>query len=80
LEGKAMQVKTSRILGKIIVLSLITATTTYAYNEKNLCNPDEKSYKAMSTAQLQQEVEQRSINGDLCFDMGMELIKRWTNG
>ena len=82
-----MKIKTSRRLGKIIVLSLITVTMTYGSNKDNLSNLNnksyttlEKSYQSMSTAQLQEEVEIRSINGDLSFDMGMELIKRWTNG
>ncbi|MEN8727557.1 MAG: hypothetical protein ABF276_06290 [Sulfurovum sp.] len=82
-----MQAKRTKILGKIIVLSLITVTMTYGSNTENLNslkNKDyttlESSYQNMSTAQLQEEVEKRSINGDLSFDMGMELIKRWTNG
>ena len=36
------------------------------------------TYKHMSTAQLQEEVERRSINGNLSFDMGLELMKRWS--
>ena len=74
-----MQEKSSKLLGKIIVLSLITVTTTYASNKENLCNLNDKSYQSMSTAQLQEEVEKRSINGDLSFAMGLELMKRWTN-
>ena len=80
-----MQVKTSKILGKIIILSLITAATTYASNIDNLYglnNKDnttlEKSYQHMHTALLQKEVEKLSKSGHLPFDMGMELIKRWT--
>ncbi len=81
-----MQAKTSRILGKIIVLSLITVTMTYGSNKDNLSSLNdnsyttlEKSYQSMSTAQLQEEVEKLSINGDLSFVMGLELMKRWTN-
>ena len=74
-----MQEKSSNILRKIIVLSLITVTTTFAYNKENLCNLNDKSYQSMSTAQLQEEVEKHSINGDLSFAMGLELMKRWTN-
>lgn len=81
-----MQAKRTKILGKIIVLSLITVTMTYGSNTENLNslkNKDyttlESSYQNMSTAQLQEEVEKRSINGNLSFDMGMELIKRWSN-
>ena len=75
-----MQENSSKLLGKIIVLSLITVTTTYASNTENLCNLNDKSYQSMTTAQLQEEVEKRSINGELSFAMGLELIKRWTNG
>ncbi|MBT8343280.1 MAG: hypothetical protein HKP62_07525 [Sulfurovum sp.] len=82
-----MKIKTSRILGKIIVLSLVTVTMTYGSNKENLSDLNDKSYttlensyQSMSTAQLQKEVEKRSINGDLTFAMGLELMKRWTNG
>lgn len=82
-----MKIKTSRILGKIIVLSLMTVTTTYGSNKENFSSLHDKSYtilensyQSMSTAQLQEEVEKRSINGDLTFAMGLELMKRWTNG
>jgi hypothetical protein len=34
----------------------------------------------MSTAQLQEEVEKHTINGNLSFALGQELIKRWTQG
>lgn len=37
-------------------------------------------YQNMSTAQLQEEVEKHSINGNLSFVLGQELIKRWTQG
>ena len=40
---------------------------------------EDDKYKHMSTAQLQEEVERRSINGNLSFEMGLELIKRWSN-
>lgn len=74
-----------KILEKIIIFSLITITTTYASNENNMNiienQPNstvEKSYQHLSTAQLQEEVEKRSINGELSFEMGMELLKRWS--
>ncbi len=37
-------------------------------------------YQNMSTSQLQEEVEKHSINGNLSFALGQELIKRWTQG
>ena len=33
----------------------------------------------MSTKKLQEEVERLSIEGKLPFDMGMELLKRWSD-
>ena len=62
-------------------------TMTYASNYKNVNNMENRSntimedisYMTMSTEQLQEEVEKRSINGNLSFNMGMELIKRWSN-
>lgn len=71
----------------LIILSMFTVTMAYASNEnsvnamKKISNSviEDEAYKHMSTAQLQEEVERRSINGDLSFDMGLELIKRWSN-
>jgi len=34
----------------------------------------------MSTMQLQEEVEKRTNAGIVPFDMGVELIRRWTKG
>lgn len=73
-------------LEKIIIISLFTTTMTYASNKNNVntiennanTKLENNSYKHMSTAQLQEEVEKRSLNGDLSFNMGMELMKRWS--
>ena len=35
-------------------------------------------YKNMSTAKLEKEVERLTVNGTVPFEMGMELMKRWT--
>jgi len=35
------------------------------------------AYKNMSTSQLQIEVEKLSNEGNLPFEMGLELMKRW---
>lgn len=37
-----------------------------------------QSYQHISTSELEQKVELHSINGTLPFEMGLELIKRWT--
>jgi hypothetical protein len=62
-------------------------TLAYASNDTNVNTIENSSsnvrqngsYEHMSTAQLQEEVEKRSINGNLSFDMGLELLKRWSN-
>ena len=68
----------------LIIFTLFTMT--YASNETNINTIDKRSdvmienssYITMSTEQLQEEVEKHSIKGDLSFNMGMELIRRWS--
>lgn len=74
-----------RRLESVVILSLFTTTVILASNENSFRTFENKanaiiskSYQTMSTAQLQEEVEKHSINGTLSFEMGMELIKRWT--
>ena len=81
-----MKTKTSRTFAKLIVLSLMTITLASANKPTNFSptvNQElvsmETIYTTMSTYQLQKEVERRSRNGEVTFDMGMELMKRWTN-
>ena len=80
-----MKTEISRTLGSIATLSFFTTTMINASNEDSFSTIENKanttiqaSYQTMSTAQLQEEVEKRSINGELSFEMGMELIERWT--
>ncbi len=80
-----MKTKISRTLGSIATLSLFTVTMIYAFSENSLSTIEYKAnptiddpYQYVSTEQLQKEVEKRSINRNLSFAMGMELIKRWT--
>ena len=76
-----------QIFTTITILPLFIVTMTHASGNNNTYTagtiPDttmkEIAYINMSTAQLQEEVEKRSINGNLSFDMGLELIRRWTN-
>lgn len=37
-------------------------------------------YKHMSTTELEKEVERLTLNGNVPFEMGVELLKRWTKG
>lgn len=72
---KGYKMKTNKILTKIVTLSLITASVLYA---RSLVQPNQISYQGMSIIELQEEVEVLSQEGDLPFDMGLELMKRWT--
>lgn len=79
-KGHIMQVRISRALGKIIALSLISLTITMASanineNYENINN----NYATMSTAELEKVVENMSLKGEVPLDMGLELMKRWTN-
>ena len=80
-----MKTEISRTLGSIATLSLFTTTMINASNEDSFRTLENKAnttintpYQTMSTTQLQEEVEKRSIHGNLSFEMGMELIERWT--
>lgn len=63
-----------KILTQSIVLTLLTTNLTFA-NVTDTTN----NYAAMSTVELQKTVELYSQAGDLPFEMGLELMKRWTN-
>ena len=68
----------NKMLTKIVTLSLITVSIVYA---SRLVQPnhtlEQKTYHDMSIIELQEEVEELSQNGELPFDMGCELMKRW---
>lgn len=78
--------KTTKTVAKIIALSLLTVTLSTANKPTNFnpaCKVElasiETIYQTMSTYQLQKEIERRSKDGEVTFDMGVELMKRWTN-
>lgn len=70
----------------LLILSFSTMLMAYPSNTitvksiEKLSNKvvEDESYKHMSTAQLQKEVEKRSLKGNLSFNMGLELMKRWS--
>lgn len=71
------------ILKSIVGVSLITTSITYAsttnkvikeHKNTGLCYTE----LCMNTPELESEVEKRSLEGNLPFEMGLELIKRWT--
>lgn len=71
--------KRNKTLTKIVTLSLITVSIVYASRlvQFNHTLP-QATYHHMDLTELQEAVEQGSQNGDLPFDMGLELMKRWT--
>ena len=70
--------KISKILPKIITLSLITVSILFASRLVELNNTlPQVTYHDMELTELQKAVEKRSQSGDLPFGMGLELIKRW---
>ena len=74
-----MNMKISKLL---ITLLVITLGTVYANNTMSINNTQEKvkvkHYTQMSTSELQIEVEKLSNQGKLPFEMGLELMNRWT--
>ena len=75
-----------KFIVSILSLSILTATIANANDitkndkihtkvQKKICLTE----ACMSTTKLQEEVEKRSIEGNLPFEMGLELIKRWSD-
>ena len=60
-----------KIIKQTIALSILSVTLTFASIN------NDTDYSMMSTVELEKEVELLSINGDLPFEMGIELLKRW---
>ena len=69
-----MKTKISKLL---ITLLVITLGTVYASNTMGM--NETKDYKKMSTTKLQIEVERLSLEDKLPFEMGLELIHRWSD-
>jgi hypothetical protein len=65
-----------RGFSKIIIGSFFATSMVYA---SGVFSPEIKSYHKMSTYELQQKVEALSQKGEVPFDMGVELIHRWSN-
>ncbi len=62
------------VLRRIIALTLLSVSLSFASTQKPTQN-----YAALSTEKLQQIVEELSNQGKLPFELGVELIKRWSN-
>jgi hypothetical protein len=77
---------TKKLIMNFIGFSLLTTTMTYAAttskNDSHKTNTHPKiclTEDCISTIKLQEEVEKLSIEGKLPFEMGLELMKRWSD-
>lgn len=77
---------TMNFMKNIIGLTLISTSMTFATSTTKFDKMETKTFETlcytsdcMSTPQLQKEVERLSIEGKLPFEMGLELIKRWSD-
>jgi hypothetical protein len=76
---------TEKFIKNFIGLALLTTVVTFASettHENLKTAADTKiclTEACMSTTKLQEEVEKLSIEGKLPFEMGLELIKRWSD-
>lgn len=73
---------TKSIIKTFIGTALVTTSMSFAApieaedtKTELICLTD----NCISTENLQKEVEKRSLEGNLPFEMGLELIKRWSN-
>jgi len=71
-----MQKKLPNKFISIIILSLFAGGIVYA---TGMITEQTTSYKTMSTYELQEEVEKLSRQGELPYEMGQELMYRWSH-
>ena len=77
---------TVNFVKKMFGLTLIATSMTYATSVENINQTEATTtYESlcytsdcMSTHKLQEVVEKLSVEGKLPFEMGLELIKRWS--
>lgn len=70
-------------MGKIVTIFLVMMGNMMVANAADmkvavLDAAKVKNVAKLTTEELQREVEKRIDAGDMCFEMGLELIKRWT--
>ena len=75
-----MKVKT---LVNIIFTLLVTITVSVNASETEVntlstIDTNYASYARMTTTELQEAIEELSLNGEYPLEMGMELFKRWS--
>ena len=77
---------TMKLIKNIIGFTLLSTSMTFAISTTDMNKMETKTYETlcytsdcMGTPELQKEVEKLSIEGRLPFEMGLELIKRWSD-
>jgi len=77
--------KTTKKIGMLLLLSIMTATMAHASKKENVVSMGIETETVsfshvnhMSTEQLQKEVERLSQRGEVSLELGMELMKRWS--
>jgi hypothetical protein len=70
----------------IIGFTLLSTSMTFAISTTDMNKMETKTYETLcytsdciATPELQKEVERLSIEGRLPFEMGLELMKRWSD-
>jgi hypothetical protein len=74
--------KTKKLVN-IIFTVLVTITVSVNASETEVdtlstIDTNYASYARMSTTELQEAIEELSLNGEYPLEMGMELFKRWS--
>jgi hypothetical protein len=68
----------------ILTLAIASLFSTVVHASDTQVGDDtmhvKKSYRDMSTSALEQEVEKLTLQGNVPFEMGLELMNRWTKG
>jgi hypothetical protein len=77
--------KITKKFGTLLLLSIMTATMAHANTKQNVVSMGIETetisfthVENMSTEQLQKEVERLSQRGEVSLELGMELMKRWS--
>jgi hypothetical protein len=77
-----MKVKTLvNIIFTILVMVTVSVDANEVETEENTrstIDTNYASYARMSTTELQEAIEELSINGEYPLETGMELFKRWS--
>lgn len=63
-----------QLLSRIILLAILSVNVSFAS-----ANQKTQNYASLNTMELQKMVEKLSLSGEVPFEMGIELMKRWSH-